>query len=174
MRIGFAGAHGVGKTVLSNILQEFFPDHKRYVNIQRAFKYFFKDKFDITKNRTYESQIIISSHYVSELILNPNLIADRTLYDVYGYTYCSKNISVAEANNIRRITEDALKLYDKIFYIPIEFPIKDDGIREQDENYRHQIDLEIKKWLDYYKYNYITLKGTVEQREKLLKYELKN
>ena len=50
------------------------------------------------------------------------------------------------------------------FYVPIEFDVVWDGFRSVDEDFRKEIDKNIKDLLDAMQVDYIELRGTVEER----------
>ena len=58
--------------------------------------------------------------------------------------------------------------YDLYVYFPIEFPLEIDGIRPSDEQYRKDIDEQIRKLLTKHKINYITVSGDEMQRKDYL------
>ena len=51
-------------------------------------------------------------------------------------------------------------------YIPIEFPIEEDGVRDADPTNQEKMDFLIKNLLDTSGVKYITVTGTVEERVK--------
>ncbi len=55
---------------------------------------------------------------------------------------------------------------DHIFYIPIEFPIVNDGVRFTDEQDRINIDLAIQKYIKDNNLSVITVTGSIEERVK--------
>lgn len=174
MRIGFTGAQGTGKTTLADMLQDALPGHKRYLNVQRLFKQHLPS-FDYSSETNDYTQLVITSHQASELITTKDLIADRSMFDCMGYSYTAKHITLEQAGRIRIMFEPMIDLYDLIIYVPIEYAMSDSdgGMRETDENYRRQVDNQIKYWLNIYKPRYITVTGSVEQRYNQIKKELK-
>jgi hypothetical protein len=60
---------------------------------------------------------------------------------VYTEYLCSKgNVGFTVRDCAANALEAGVKLYDLIFYIPIEFPLQDDGVRTTNEEFRKSID----------------------------------
>ena len=56
---------------------------------------------------------------------------------------------------------------DLIFaFIPIEFPLENDGVRDNDEEYRKDIEYEFIRLLKSFKIDYRIITGTIEERVK--------
>lgn len=112
-------------------------------------------------------------HNQKKIEQQDKFITDATLIEALAY---SKNIKDINYYNIieREIREYYKeKVYDIIFYIPIEFDIEDDWIRHTDKELQKIIDKRIKENLK--KYNsaeqIIELNWTVEERiKKALRY----
>jgi hypothetical protein len=78
-------------------------------------------------------------------------ISDRTVYDQLAYiryAHENGNITFDEYRLLEQYVTYWGHTYDYIFYIPIEFPMKEDGVRSPDEYYRKAIDVNIKDILN--------------------------
>ena len=60
------------------------------------------------------------------------------------------------------------------FYIPIEFEVEYDGFRSMNEDFRKEIDKNIKDLLDGMGIDYIELRGTVEERLEIMENVMRN
>ncbi len=114
---------------------------------------------------TLPGQFIFLAERASEL-LQPNIITDRTIWDVCSFTLSSKTIGDWEK---RAFVEAAMHLrnhYDLVIYVsPRGVEMEDNGVRETDLGYRLKIDKAIKLALDEYKPNkLIEVEGTTEER----------
>ena len=69
-------------------------------------------------------------------------ITDRTTIDILAYT-----LDIQEVNYKNWINEHCVGRYDILFYLPIEFPIQNDGVRNTDEQYRELIAKRIRRIL---------------------------
>ena len=97
--------------------------------------------------------------------MQDRLITDRTIIDVMAFTNCARKVSYMDGDAFAEYASRFIKQYDYIFYIsPEGMDIEDNGIRETDAGYRHQIDEEIQKLLLKHRPIVYTLSGTTEKR----------
>jgi nicotinamide riboside kinase len=133
---------------------------------------------EIFLNKTIDKQIIVDLY--EEMILKKQNIV------LIGMPSCGKTtIGKKLAKKINRkfydvdkeIADDqflTLQQFHKdhpeiiVCYIPIEFPVVDDGVRSVDEGFREEVDFMIKNLLDCAEINYHTITGTVEERIKMI------
>jgi len=164
MKIGLAGTMSVGKTTLAKALGELeqFKDHS--VQTERS-KYLNNLGIPLNTDSTLPGQFIFLAERANEL-LHPNIITDRTIWDVCAFTLSAKSIDNWEK---RAFVEAAMYLkdyYDVVVYVsPRGVAMEDNGIRETDLNYRMKIDWVIQEALKEYKpKKLIEVEGTTEER----------
>ena len=164
MKIGLAGTMSVGKTTLARALGETdrFKDH--VVQTERS-KYLSSLGIPLNTDSTLPGQFIFLAERASEL-LQPNIITDRTIWDVCSFTLSSKSIGDWEK---RAFVEAAMHLrnyYDVVIYVsPRGVAMEDNGVRETDLNYRMKIDWAIQEALKEFKPNkLIEVEGTTDER----------
>jgi nicotinamide riboside kinase len=164
MRIGLAGTMSVGKTTLAKALGEIdqFKDHS--VHTERS-KYLRDLGIPLNTDSTLPGQFVFLAERASEL-LQPNIITDRTIWDVCAFTLGAKSISDFDK---RTFVEAAMMLrnqYDLVIYVdPRGVIMEDNGVRETDLHYRRKIDEVIKLSLaEYPPQRLITIEGTTEER----------
>jgi len=164
MRIGLAGTMSVGKTTLAKALGELdqFKDHS--VHTERS-KYLRDLGIPLNTESTLNGQFVFLAERASEL-LHPNVIADRTIWDVCSFTLSSKSISDFDK---RTFIEAAMMLrnqYDLVVYVdPRGVKVEDNGVRTTDLHYRRKIDEVIKMSLEEFLPNkLIMVEGTTEER----------
>ena len=164
MRIGLAGTMSVGKTTLARALGEIdqFKDHS--VHTERS-KYLRDLGIPLNTDSTLPGQFVFLAERASEL-LQPNIITDRTIWDVCAFTLGAKSISDFDK---RTFVEAAMMLrnqYDLVIYVdPRGVIMEDNGVRETDLHYRRKIDEVIKLSLaEYPPQRLITIEGTTEER----------
>lgn len=177
----FTGAQGVGKTTILNEVVKEYKDMEVITNIVRSLH---NDGVKINKKGNGKTQQLIYDTLKKEYInflyndhedINLGCICDRSLVDVVAYTkylYDHKKAS-------KKSYEDQLKdlkewaIYHrygcKYIYIPIEFPVVSDGVRDVDEEYRMEIDNNIKWLLQECEIDYYILEGTIEERTEMMK-----
>ena len=164
MRIGLAGTMSVGKTTLARALGE-TDRFKDYVVQTERSKYLSNLGIPLNTDSTLPGQFIFLAERASEL-LQPNIITDRTIWDVCSFTLSAKSIGDWEK---RAFVEAAMYLrnyYDVVIYVsPRGVAMEDNGVRETDMGYRLKIDKAIKLALDEYKpIKLIEVEGTTDER----------
>ena len=159
----------VGKTTLVKALSEIeqFKDYK--CTTERS-KYLNSLGIPLNHETTIEGQTIFLAERVTELMQNC-LITDRTIIDVMAFTNCAEKVSYIDSDEFEDYAKRFVSQYDYIFYIsPDGIDIEDNGIRETNADYRHQIDKEIQKLLLKHRPIVYTLKGTTKERiEQIIK-----
>jgi len=165
MKIGLCGTMSVGKTTLVKALSK-MEQFKGYTCTTERSKYLNSLGIPLNHETTIEGQTIFLAERVTEL-MQDRLITDRTIIDVMAFTNCAKKVSYIDGDAFTDYASRFIKQYDYIFYIsPDGMDIEDNGIRETNTNYRHQIDEEIQKLLLKHRPIVYTLKGTTEERIK--------
>jgi nicotinamide riboside kinase len=164
MRIGLTGSMSVGKTTLAKALGE-IEQFKDYIIQTERSKYLSNLGIPLNTDSTLPGQFVFLAERASEL-LQPNIITDRTIWDVCTFTLSAKSISDYEK---RTFVESAMNLkdyYDLIIYVsPLGVPIEDNGLRTTDLGYRIKIDTAIQMALEEYKpKRLIKVEGTTEER----------
>ena len=164
MKIGLVGTMSVGKTTLAKALGETdrFKDHS--VQTERS-KYLSSLGIPLNTDSTLPGQFIFLAERATEL-LQPNIITDRTIWDVCAFTLSAKSISDSEK---RAFVEAAMCLkdyYDVVIYVsPRGVDMENNGIRETDLGYRMKIDNAIQLALEEFKpKRLISVEGTTDER----------
>jgi deoxyadenosine/deoxycytidine kinase len=164
MRIGLAGTMSVGKTTLAKALGEI--DQFKDYNVQTERSKYLRDLgIPLNTDSTLPGQFVFLAERATEL-LYPNIITDRTIWDVCAFTLGAKSIDEFDK---RTFVEAAMMLrnqYDLVVYVsPNGVEVEDNGVRTTDLEYRSKIDEVIKLSLEEFKPNkLITVEGTTEQR----------
>jgi len=171
MKIGFCGTMSVGKTTLVNALAK-LPEFKDYTTRTERSKYLMEMGIPLNTDSTVKGQAIFLAERAGELIQD-NIITDRTIIDVMAFAKSSKSMNYIEANDFCNFASNMLNEYDYIFYVsPEGVEIENNGVRETNEDYRKTIDKAIQLLIIKYKHkikNLIEIKGTTEERVKLVK-----
>lgn len=164
MKIGLCGTISVGKTTLVNELKK-LDQFKDYETATERSKYLRDQGITLNTDSTLPGQFVFLAERASEL-LQPNIITDRTIWDVCAFTLSAKSISDFDK---RTFVEAAMMLrthYDLVIYVsPRGVSMEDNGVRETDMLYRRKIDEVIKMSLKEYSPNkLIEVEGTTEER----------
>jgi GTPase SAR1 family protein len=165
MKIGFCGTMSVGKTTLVNALKN-VPEFKDYYFATERSKYLNSLGIPLNNDSTLKGQNIFLAERCAEL-MNENLITDRTIIDVIAFTKLAKSISYIDGDAFEEYAKRFIREYNYIFYIsPEGIAIEDNGVRETDELYRNEIDLNIRQLLAKYQPWHHVLTGSTEERVK--------
>ena len=164
MRIGLAGTMSVGKTTLAKALGELdqFKDH----NVQTERSKYLRDLgIPLNTDSTLNGQFVFLAERATEL-LYPNIITDRTIWDVCAFTLGAKSINDFDKRTFVEAAMMFRNQYDLVIYVdPHGIVMEDNGVRETDLHYRRKIDEVIKMSLaEYLPKKLITVEGTTEQR----------
>jgi predicted ATPase len=155
MRVGFTGSHSTGKTSVARLVAEqnpfwaFVPSTARKVA---------DAGLGVNREADHMSQVLTTlSRFVDESRAHEEgwgfTVSDRTPLDSLAYTkYQIDNVWIGnELNSFywdysKKFVIEAMKVYDRVFYFPVgSFALTLDGLRENDEKYRSDIDAIIKE-----------------------------
>ena len=164
MKIGLTGTMSVGKSTLARALGEtdMFKDHS--VQTERS-KYLRDQGIQLNTDSTLKGQLVFAAERSIEL-MQPNIITDRTVYDVCAFTLSAKSIGWYEKRQFTDLLMNLRNDYDAIIYVsPEGVEIEDNGVRTIDAEYRKNIDITIQEMLiEYAPKKLITVKGSTEER----------
>ena len=164
MRIGLTGTMSVGKTTLAKALGELdqLKDHSVYT--ERS-KYLRDLGIPLNTDSTLNGQFVFLAERATEL-LYPNIITDRTIWDVCAFTLGAKSIGDFDKRTFVEAAMMFRNQYDLVIYVdPHGIVMEDNGVRETDLHYRRKIDEVIKISLaEFPPKKLITVEGTTEQR----------
>lgn len=168
MRIAISGAQCTGKTTLmKKICSNAASELDKYTVATEIVRTLMAKGVKINKGADHESQCkILEAHY-HNILNHSNLLTDRCAVDAFVYStwdYLKGNYSFDQHKEHERIMLSCLPSYHLYFYLPVEFEMTADGVRDTDKIYQkeiHELFITI-----YRKYNipYIELKGSVEER----------
>ena len=164
MKIGLAGTMSVGKTTLARALGETDRLRDHSVQTERS-KYLSSLGIPLNTDSTLPGQFIFLAERASEL-LHPNIITDRTIWDVCAFTLSAKSIGDFEKRTFVDAAMNLRDYYDVVIYVsPRGVEMEDNGVRETDMGYRMKIDKVIQMMLEEYKpTKLINVEGTTEER----------
>ena len=138
-KVGFTGTHGTGKTTAAYALATELKKMGYDVDIITEAARSHPAHLPINENTTTASQKWIFAEMLRrELESNAQIsIGDRTLLDVFAYTY---RIDNAVAMSMLPFIKEHLKTYDIIFYMePQKGYLKKDGVRSINRQFQKEI-----------------------------------
>ena len=164
MKIGLTGTVSVGKTTLVHSLKQ-LDQFKDYETATERSKYLRDQGISLNTDSTLKGQLVFAAERSIEL-MKPNIITDRTVYDVCAFTLSAKSIGWYEKRRFVELLMEIRNDYDAIIYVsPEGVNIEDNGVRTIDPIYREKIDFVIKELLNEYKPNkLIKVSGSTEER----------
>ncbi len=147
--IGVSGAHGVGKTTLLHAICDAVGRERieLIVGISRSL---IADGYGMGPSLTADS---LARYYVvyrrleaEALQTGKNVLVDRTLWDGLAYELANREIghrTALSAELFELFTNLAREITGRfhcILYVPIEFPLVQDGVRPADSTYQQSVD----------------------------------
>jgi len=164
MKIGLCGTISVGKTTLVNALKQ-LDQFKDYETATERSKYLRDQGISLNTDSTLKGQLVFAAERSIEL-MKPNIITDRTIYDVCAFTLSAKSIGWFEKRQFTDLLMSLRDEYDVIIYVsPEGVEIEDNGVRTTDAEYRKNIDITIQEMLiEYPPKKLIKISGSTEER----------
>ena len=164
MKIGLCGTLSVGKTTLVHALKQ-IDQFKDYETATERSKYLRDQGISLNTDSTLKGQIVFAAERSIEL-MKPNIITDRTIYDVCAFTLSARSIGWYEKRQFVELLMQLRNDYDVVVYVsPDGVEIEDNGVRTTDADYRKNIDITIQEMLIEFPPNkLITVKGSTEER----------
>lgn len=170
MKICISGAQGVGKTSLLNEIKKKAEETGFLNNFEfksEIVRDLIKKGVSINKEGDHLSQMLILETHYKNCLNNEWLLTDRCAVDAFvyaTYNYLAGNFSLKEHLEQESLFLKCLPHYNVFFYIPIEFPLQKDGVRDTDVLYQKKIDSLFRQIYLSYKITPIKLTGSVEER----------
>jgi predicted ATPase len=167
-RVIFTGAQGTGKTTLLNVCRD-----KEANIITEVVRNLSKEGIKINEMGDSDGQKKIFETYEQLLSDTKPYFSDRGLTDVLAYSIYLKDKGAVPEELVKEQFEK-LKQFtqshaDVIYcYFPVEFDVVDDGVRSVDEDFRKAIDKNIRTILAVLGINYVTIRGSHEERVETL------
>jgi nicotinamide riboside kinase len=164
MKIGLTGTMSVGKSTLAKALGE-IDQFKDYETVTERSKYLRDQGISLNTDSTLKGQLVFAAERSIEL-MKPNIITDRTVYDVSAFTLSAKSIGWTEKRYFTELLMQLRDDYDVIIYVsPEGVDIEDNGVRTVDVEYRKKIDTTICEMLTTFPpKKLIKVSGSTEER----------
>ena len=173
MRIALSGAHGVGKTTLGRYLYQYYQVGHKVLFAEGIARGIIARGYSLGMSATMSSYVEYIVDYLASLVQAQEYeiyLSDRTLLDSYAYALTNQNnghslITLRELELLRRVWELEQKEFNLYLYLPIQFPIEQDGIRPSNEDYQEQISQTVLMLLQNYHLPYTTITGSQKEMQ---------
>lgn len=185
MRIGFTGSQGTGKTTLAKEMVRQWPE---YVYVPSTARAAAAAGLLINRDADPLSQILTTVSRCTEedrLYRQSagNVISDRTPLDSLAYTiYQNETVWKKTPFNpdfymdlTYKFVREHMYKYDIVYYFPIYWGPKGDGIRDPDAQYQQDIDEYVQSMLSSMKVQHLVMpKGSTQDRFVFVEESLKS
>ena len=152
MRIALVGSHGTGKTTLLKAIEASgkFDGYRKITEVSRSLieELGFNP---LVGESTYEQKHDFEWKIFEKQVREEksgDFVSDRSVFDILAYAS-----TLMDTIDFAHFYSVVLKYheenpYDLLVFVPIEFPMEKDGIRPEDEEYRHEIEQRMRKLLN--------------------------
>lgn len=173
-RIILTGAQGTGKTTLMNALA---TDGTKTLSIAREQAIEAGWSPETGSSEEYQKKLFAA--LLKAVSSKRNYVSDRGLSCVAAYTFDgalngSIKKKTADSQYMKLVKFHAENPDVLLVYLPIEFELENDGVRNSNKEDQLKMDFLIKNLLDTSEVKYITVTGTVEERVKQIEDYLKS
>jgi len=152
MKIGFFGSQGTGKTTTMNAFKS-NPSFRHYSTITSRAREASKSGLPLNTDATPLSQLLVTVSRCNEDINagHCNVISDRTPLDSLAYTLYSVENKWSDyyeqfyIDTSWNLVSACMSKYDALFYFPVYWSPKSDGVRSSDKTYQEDIDKIIRR-----------------------------
>lgn len=160
MKIAIVWSHGTGKSSLLDAIPR--PVENKIQEVARKIiteiwilpQDMEKRQKEIFQIKVYEEQREQEKHHV-------HFVSDRGVYDNLAY------VSFVSEPLYKLLLADAKathRWYDRVFYIPIEFPLVSDWVRFDNVSFQKEVDTRILEIMDLFKVEYRIITWSTENR----------
>lgn len=173
MVISFTGAQSTGKSTLLKAItvNESFKSFKFIPEVTRLVKK--RYKLDINEKGNEMTQLAILNAHLENYLQNRDcdVVMDRCILDGLVYTtyqYHTGKVDPETMLYCEYLFKKLISKVDIIFYTEPDIPLVDDGERSNNMTFRETIINLFETAIEHYGINVIRLKGTVEERLKVI------
>lgn len=165
-----SGSHSTGKTTLiRGLAEELSIRGHRVWTIGEVARKVIAAGLPLDREATTESYLMYLAEQLEALRSAPKdaiIISDRFLIDLLAYIETNANSGIPA--DLVRVIELAAWLeaeqYSVVFYLPIEFPVVADGVRDTNEEYRAAVDQTLQRLLAKVGPPVMPVQGTIQAR----------
>jgi len=174
--VTITGAHGVGKTSLIEEVTRRVANKQDMTVIREPAREIAKRGFYVNDKISLDGVFEYLAYCLTEVrqVQTKLVLSDRSILDLYAYTRdqfphrfsCSLEKLIIEQIYAEK---HRTSLY---VYLPIEFPMEQDGLRPADLEYQSYIDGVVRELLGYFEMPTLEVRGSIKDRATKLSNEL--
>jgi len=165
------GTSSTGKSTASELLKKELPNYTFISESTRTVKSY---GLEINEEGGEATQLAIACFHLEALLSEDNLILDRGFLDLIVYSRLLPNLNPDVLAYIEDMWRRIAPQYTKICYFPIEFRSTDDGVRSLSDAWREEVDREFRRELRRVDVEYMTVRGSKEERVTKIKNYIMN
>ncbi len=172
---GIAGGPGVGKSTLARDLCSELTAKGFSTETPQEFARLYIKRFGVPQNIYEQALFLLGQRDQEEKINADFIISDSPKFLSYVYLIPSADLSNPKhIYLIHKVYEAALASlseYNYFIYIPKEFPLKENGVRYQDDKEAQRLDFMIRSFFNIHRLRHLSARGTSQQRlQQAIKY----
>jgi len=172
IRVAVSGAHGVGKTTFCRDLKATLESRAGRVAgsvelVTEVARTLSAEGIPINRETAEDQYALFFEKHISNLFRETQadfVVYDRTILDSIAYATTNGNLAPPWIQFTKTVSQHVLNRIDVYFFIPIEIPLHDDGVRHTDADYQSQLDNAIMQVLRECRPSFTIVTGTREQR----------
>ena len=168
--IGFVGAPSTGKTTLSRAVANMVGLRGFSVEFVAEYARTYIQRFGAVES-VHEQLIIFDAQARREDDARGTavdfVVAETPTFTGYAYGLAAMRSTVKDQEALQvlhRWILARLPFYDRVYYLPIEMPIQQDGTRMETEGTRRILDSQLRASLELWSPSYIVVSGGLEDR----------
>jgi len=169
-----SGAHGVGKTTLCFDLQSALEAQKErppsvcvLTDVARTLR---TEGIRINRETEDSQYALFFEKHVCNLLADHSadyIIYDRTVLDSIAYAAVNGNLHEHWIRFMKSLSSLIMKKIDLYFFVPIEFPLRGDGIRDTEIEYQRHLDQALAEFVRQCRPEFQLITGTRSERLRL-------
>jgi len=171
--IGFVGAPSVGKTTLARSVANEVGLRGFSVEFVAEYARTYLQRFGPIES-AHEQLVIFESQARREDDARGTgaafVVAETPVFT--GYAYGLEKMRTVKDRKILHVLHRwilaRMSFYDRIYYLPIELPLQQDGVRSETEATRRILDSRLRASLEFWAPSYVTVRGSLEDRMRVV------
>ncbi len=167
IKIGIAGGPGVGKSTLAKSLCAELVARGFSAEAPEEYARLYIKRFGQPRT-IYEQAIFMEEQKAQEERVNTDFVIGEPRFLTYIYLMLFADlVNPKHIYFVHKVYEAALTSlseYNYFIYIPKEFPLKENGVRYQDDKGAQRLDFMIRSFFNIHRLRHLSVRGAPEER----------